>query len=151
MINDQMHKASRFVVKWCVDHGIDTLVIGKNDGWKQEINHGRKNNQNFVSIPFESLLWKLEYKCEDAGIRFVKTEESYTSKCSFLDDEMMEHHETYLGRRVKRGMFRSAKKILINADVNGSYNIMRKVFPDAMQLAGGDRGCALHPVRINIT
>lgn len=150
-INDQMHKASRYIVKWCIDHGIDTLVVGKNDKWKHEINMGRKNNQNFVSIPFESILQKIECKCEDAGIQFVKTEESYTSKCSFLDGETMEHHERYLGKRVKRGLFRSATGIKINADVNGSYNIMRKAFPDAMQLAKADRGCALHPVRITIT
>jgi len=150
-MNDQMHKASRYVVKWCIDHEIDTLVAGKNDGWKQEINIGKKNNQNFVSIPFESLLQKLAYKCEDAGIRFVETEESYTSKCSFLDGETMEHHDKYLGKRIKRGLFRSATGIKINADVNGSYNIMRKAFPEAMQLVEADRGCALHPVRINIT
>jgi putative transposase len=150
-IDDQMHKASQYVVNWCVEHGIDTLVVGKNDGWKQEIDMGKKNNQNFVSIPFESLVEKLAYKCEDAGIRFITTDESYTSKCSFLDGESMEHHEKYLGRRVKRGLFRSADGTRINADVNGSYNIMRKAFPEAMQLAGGDRRCALHPVRINIT
>jgi putative transposase len=150
-MNDQMHKASRYVVNWCVDHGIDTLVVGKNDGWKQDIGMGKRNNQNFVSIPFESLLEKLAYKCEDAGIRFVETEESYTSKCSFLDGETMEHHNHYVGKRVKRGLFRSATGIKINADVNGSYNIIRKAFPEAMQLAKADRGCALHPVRITIT
>jgi putative transposase len=150
-MNDQMHKASRYIVKWCIDHQIDTLVAGKNDGWKQEIGMGKKNNQNFVSIPFESLLQKLAYKCEDVGIRFVKTEESYTSKCSFLDGETMEHHDKYLGKRIKRGLFRSATGIKINADVNGSYNIMRKAFPEAMQLAEADRRCALHPIRINIT
>ncbi|HME55262.1 MAG TPA: transposase [Candidatus Lokiarchaeia archaeon] len=150
-ISDQMHKVSRFVVDWCIDHGIDTLVVGKNDEWKQEINIGKKNNQAFVCIPFNDLVEKLVYKCEDAGIRFVETDESYTSKCSFLDRESIEHHDTYLGRRVKRGLFRSSNGTRINADVNGSYNILVKAFPEAMQLAGGDRGCALHPVRINIT
>ena len=150
-IDDQMHKASRFVVNWCILHGIDTLVIGKNDNWKQDISLGKRNNQNFVYIPFESLLQKLAYKCEDAGIRFVKQEESYTSKCSFLDNETMEHHEKYLGKRVKRGLFRSFTGIKINADVNGSLNIMRKAFPDAFQQARGNIGCALYPVRINIT
>ena len=150
-INDQMHKASRYVVNWCIDHGIDTLVVGKNDEWKQEIDLGRKNNQNFVSIPFESLVEKLAYKCEDVGIRFCETEESFTSRCSFLDNETIEHHDAYLGKRVKRGLFRSASGIKINADVNGSYNILRKAFPDAFQQARGDRGIALIPVRINIT
>ena len=150
-MNDQMHKASRFVVNWCVEHGIDTLVVGKNDEWKQEIGLGRRNNQNFVSIPFESLVKKLAYKCEEVGIRFCETEESYTSRCSFLDNESIEQHDVYLGKRMHRGLFRSATGIKLNADVNGSYNIGRKAFPDAFQHARGDRGWALHPVRINMT
>jgi putative transposase len=150
-IHDQMHKVSRFVVTWCIEHEIDTLVVGKNNEWKQEIDLGRKNNQNFVSIPFESLIKKLVYKCEDAGIQFVETEESYTSKCSFIDNESIEHHDVYLGKRVKRGLFRTATGITINADVNGSYNILRKAFPDAFQNARGDRGIAFIPARINIT
>ena len=77
-------------------------------------------------------------------------DESFTSKCSFLDNESIEHHENYLGRRVKRGLYRSATGITINADVNGSCNILRKAFPDAPWIARGDRGCALHPVRITI-
>jgi putative transposase len=150
-INDQMHKASRYIVNWCIEHGIDTLVVGKNDGWKQGIDLGRRNNQNFVSVPFESLVEKLAYKCEDVGIRFCETEESYTSRCSFLDNEPIEHHDEYLGTRVTRGLFRSATGIMINAHVNGSCNILRKAFPDAVWIARGDRGFALHPVRINIT
>jgi len=76
---------------------------------------------------------------------------SYTSLCSFLDKESIERHDVYLGKRLKRGLYRSATGITINADVNGSYNILRKAFPDAPWIARGDRGCALHPVRINIT
>ncbi len=150
-IDDQMHKTSRFIVRWCDVHSIDTLVAGKNNGWKHGINIGRRNNQHFVAIPFDSLLHKLAYKCENSGIRFVETDESYTSKCSYLDRESIENHDTYLGRRVKRGLFRSATGIEINADVNGSYNIMRKAFPNAIQPVRGDRRCALHPVRIDIT
>lgn len=150
-INDQMHKTSRIVVNWCIEHGIDTLVVGKNDEWKQEIDIGRRNNQNFVSIPFESLIAKLAYKCENVGIRFMETKESYTSKCSFPDNESIEHHDVYLGKRMKRGLFRTSTGIKINADVNGSYNILRKAFPDAFQQARGDRGIALIPARINIT
>ncbi len=149
-IDDLMHKASHDVVRWCIEHGIDTLVVGKNDGWKQGINIGRRNDQHFVAIPFESLLQKLAYKCEDAGIWFVETGEAYTAKCSFLDGEPIGAHDTFMGRRVKRGLFRSATGIKINADVNGSYNIMKKAFPDAALLVRGDRRCALHPVRINI-
>jgi putative transposase len=150
-IGDLMHKASHDVAQWCIEHDIDTLVVGKNDGWKQGINIGKRNNQHFVAIPFENLLQKLTYKCEDAGIRFVETDEAYTSKCSYLDTEPIEARETYLGRRVTRGLFRSATGTTINADVNGSYNIMRKAFPNASFSARGDRRCALHPVRIDIT
>ncbi len=150
-IDDQLHKISRFVVDWCIDHGIDTLVVGKNDEWKQAINIGKRNNQNFVSIPFESLIAKLAYKCEDASIRLVVTEESYTSRCSFPDHESIEHHDTYLGKRMNRGLFRTSTGIKINADVNGSYNILRKAFPNAFQQARGDRGIALIPARITIT
>lgn len=149
-IDDQMHKASRFVVNWCIEHGIDSLVVGKNDKWKQGINIGKQNNQHFVSVPYERLLMKITYKYEDEGIRFVETNESYTSKCSFPDNEAIEKHDTYMGRRTKRGLFQSSNGTKINADVNGSYDIIRKAFPEALQLAGGDRRCALHPVRINI-
>jgi putative transposase len=99
---------------------VAALIVGKNDGWKQGINIGKRNNQGFVAIPFESFLQKLAYKCEDVGIRFVETDESYTSKCSFLDNEPLESHDAYTGRRFKRELFRSATGILINADVNGS-------------------------------
>jgi putative transposase len=136
-IGDLMHKASYDVVQWCIEYNIDTIVVGKNDGWKQGINIGKRNNQHFVAIPFENLLQKLAYKCEDAG--------------SYLDSEQIGTHETYLGRRVSRGLFRSATGTTINADVNGSYNIMRKAFPNASFNARGDRRCALHPVRIDIT
>ena len=107
--------------------------------------------QNFISITFKSFIEKISYKYEDMGIRFVIQEESYTSKCSFLNGESIEAHESYIGKRVKRGLFRSADGTRINADVNGSYNIMVKAFPESMQLAGEDIRCALHPVRINIT
>jgi len=83
--------------------------------------------------------------------RFSISDVSYTSLCSFLDKESIERHDVYLGKRLKRGLYRSATGITINADVNGSYNILRKAFPDAPWIARGDRGCALHPVRINIT
>ncbi len=150
-IGDQMHKASRYMVNWCIDRDIDTIVVGKNDGWKQGINIGKRNNQQFVGIPFEMLLQKLAYKCADAGIRFVETTEAYTSKCSFLDGESIAPHDAYKGCRVKRGLFRSANGTMINADVNGSYNILRKAFPDAAWIARGDTRCALHPARITTT
>jgi putative transposase len=89
----------------------------------------------------------LIYKCELRGIKVIITEESYTSKCSFLDLEEIKKQENYAGKRVKRGLFKSANGTLINADVNGGYNILRKVFPNAF--ANGIEGVAVHPVIIS--
>lgn len=125
-ISDFLHKASRRIIDFCVSNDLHTLILGYNKGWKQSVNMGKKNNQKFVSIPFEKFKQKLEYKCKDAGINLVITEESYTSKCSFLDREELCKHDVYQGKRVKRGLFRSSKGWLINADLNGSLNIMRK-------------------------
>lgn len=126
-VRDYLHNASRMVVNQLASRAVNTLVIGKNDGWKQEANMGRRNNQTFVSIPFEKFIGMMEYKCRLAGITVIKANESHTSKCSFLDMEPIGHHEEYVGRRIRRGLFRSADGRLINADLNGSLNIMRKV------------------------
>ena len=126
-IKDYLHKSSKMLVNFLVSNDISTLVIGYNEEWKQNINIGNKNNQSFVNIPFYTFIKQLEYKCKLEGINFIITEESYTSKCSFLDNETIEKHESYLGKRVKRGLFRSAKNRIINADLNGSLNILRKV------------------------
>lgn len=87
---------------------------------------GRSNNQKFVQIPFDKLIWNLKYKGKLEGINVIEIEEGYTSKCSALDNESIEKHEEYLGKRVKRGLFKTKTGILVNADVNGSLNIMRK-------------------------
>ena len=124
---DYLHKSSRKIVNFLVSNNIGTLIIGYNEEWKQNINLGRTNNQAFVNIPFYTFIKQLEYKCKLEGINVILTEESYTSKCSFLDGESLEEHENYLGKRIKRGLFKSAKGKLINADLNGSLNILRKV------------------------
>ena len=124
-IKDYMHKVSRKIVEYMEANSLNTLFVGKNVGWKDSINLGRINNQNFVSIPYNMLIQMLEYKCKLAGINFVIVNESYTSKCSFLDREKICKHDSYTGRRVKRGLFISSSGIMINADVNGSLNIMR--------------------------
>lgn len=126
-IKNYLHKASRCIVNHLVSNDVNTLIIGKNDNWKQETNIGKKNNQNFVSIPHSQFIDMLSYKCKLVGIAIMMTEESYTSKCSFIDNEEMKHQEDYKGKRVKRGLFRTNKGKLINADLNGSLNIMRKV------------------------
>nr|DAX18158.1 MAG TPA: endonuclease [Caudoviricetes sp.] len=127
-VKDYLHKSSRKIVNFLVSKNISTLVIGYNEEWKQNISIGRVNNQSFVSIPFHSFIQQLEYKCRLEGINVVLTEESYTSKCSFLDNEPLGKKDSYLGKRVKRGLFRSAKNKTINADLNGSLNILKKVF-----------------------
>nr|DAY19290.1 MAG TPA: endonuclease [Caudoviricetes sp.] len=126
-IKDYLHKSSKTIVNFLVSNNISTLVIGYNEEWKQNINIGRRNNQSFVNIPFYTFIKQLEYKCRLEGINVIFTEESYTSKCSFLDNEPLRKHSNYIGKRIKRGLFRSAKNKIINADLNGSLNILRKV------------------------
>lgn len=125
-IKNYMHNASALVIKWCVENNIDTLIVGKNDTWKQE----KKHMQNFTSIPYEMLLKQLQYKCENAGIKYVETNEAYTSGTSYLDNEEPTKENYNKERRVQRGLFQ-AKDTLINADVNGSLQIMRKVIPNS--------------------
>lgn len=126
-INDYLHKTTKIVVNYLVSKEINNVVIGYNNGWKQGINIGRVNNQNFVQIPYYKLLNILTYKCEMEGISVIVTEECYTSKCSFLDDEDICKHEEYAGKRIKRGLFRTSDGSIINADVNGALNILKKV------------------------
>lgn len=143
-----MHCSSKYMVDYCLQNDIDTIVIGKNDKWKQVSKMGKKNNQNFENIPYEKFISKLKYKCENQGINFIQTEEFYTSGTSFLDNELPIKENYNKSRRKKRGLFVSNEGIKINADLNGSYQIIKKVFPNAF--GQWDRGCCLHPVRINI-
>ncbi len=146
-INDAFHKLSHRIVEWCVKRGVGTIVIGHNSNWKQNSNLGRRNNQNFVQIPFNKLIHQIKYKAEEVGITLMVQEENHTSKCSFLDGEPVKHLDEYAGKRTSRGLFRSLKGIIINADVNAAYNIIRKAFPKAF--ADGIEGVGLHPVRIH--
>ena len=97
---------------------------------------GVRNNQTFVSIPHLQLIRMVQYKAQLAGIKVVLIDESYTSKCSALDNESIAKHNTYMGKRVKRGLFQSSKGIKINADVNAAMNILRKVVPTAFNGKG---------------
>ncbi len=137
------------MIDWCLQHQIDTLVVGYNKGWKQNLPLGKRNNQNFVNIPFYRLVNQLEYKCENEGIHFITADEAYTSKCFFLDNEPIEKLSQYLGKRIKRGLFRSSNGTLINADVNSAYNILKKVFPNALQVEGIEAN-GLYPKRVEI-
>jgi len=126
-INDYFHKASRWLVEFANENDIGQIVIGKNKDWKQEVNFWKKDNQNFVQIPFCRLIQQIKYKAEEYGIEVIEQEESYTSKCDHLAFEEMKHQEKYLGKRIKRGMFKSSTGKIINADVNGAIGILRKV------------------------
>jgi putative transposase len=148
-IKDIMHKMSRYIVNYCVEHNIGTIVIGKNPFWKQNVNLGKRNNQNFVQIPFDKLIKMIQYKSDEVGINVIKDTEEYTSKCSFVDREELCHHDTYIGKRISRGLFRSGTGILINADVNAAYNIIRKVFPNAFK-GHGIEEIVLSPKRLSI-
>lgn len=146
-IEDYLHKTSRFIINYCLENNIKNIVIGKNKNWKQNVNMKTESNQKFVAIPFARLIEKIQYKAEDVGINVILQEESYTSKCSALDLEPVKKHTKYVGRRVKRGLFRTSTKRKINADVNGSFNILRKVIGDAFLF---DRGIVSMPNRIYI-
>ncbi len=130
------HRISKNVIKYCIQNNIGTILIGYNNGWKQNISFGKKKNQKFIQIPFLKLVKQIEYKSKLKGIQVKRVEESYTSKCSFLDKESIEKHEKYGGKRISRGLFKTSKGILINADVNGAYNIMKKAFPNAVSVDG---------------
>lgn len=152
LISNYLHHSSRFVINYCQSHKIGNIVIGKNDGWKQKIEIGKKNNQNFVQIPFQTLINQITYKAEEVGINVILQEESYTSKASFLDqDDLVVYKKgirpIFSGRRIKRGLYRSKSGRLINADVNGSLNILKKAIPNLFR--DGIEGIGLYPIKIN--
>jgi putative transposase len=148
-VKHYLHQASRTIINLLVQEGIGTLVIGRNLKWKQRINMGSSNNQKFLTIPHTKFYQMLTYKAQLVGIKVVFQEESYTSRCSFLDLEPIGKSANYTGRRIQRGLFRSVNGQHINADVNAAYNIIRKAVPDAF--ADGIEGVAVRPVRTTLT
>lgn len=147
-IDYHLHCSSKSIINYCEGLDIDTIVIGLNKTWKQESKLVSKANQNFISIPYDKLINQIKYKAENLGINVIITEESYTSGCSFLDNEEIGKDTYDKSRRIYRGLFKSNQGKLINSDVNGSYNIIRKVFPKAF--ADGIEGVDLHPIRVNV-
>ena len=155
-VDDYMHKASKAIVREVQRLGANKVIVGHNEGWKQEAGMGHVNNQSFVSIPHSRFVAQLRYKCERAGITLVTVEESYTSQASFLDlDPMPVYGEegaaevAFSGYRECRGLYkRKGVKERINADVNGSYNIMRKAIPTVF--AKGVEGVVVRPRRLSI-
>jgi putative transposase len=152
------------VIDLLVKEGIGTQVIGKNNGWKQKANLGKRNDQHFVQIPHARLIAMLTYKAELVGITVTLTEESYTSQASQLDLDPLpvynrrKKQPAFSGKRVKRGLYRASDGRVINADCNGSgNNIIRKVAPDAFSEAKGVEGgkaimasLVVHPGRLVI-
>lgn len=147
-IDDYLHKASYYIIKYALSLGANTIVIGNNKGWKQKSKMNRIVNQSFVGIPHMRFIEMIQYKAQNVGLNVILQEESYTSGTSFLDKEEPVKANYNKSRRIKRGLFVSNKGIKINADINGSYQILMKVFPNAF--AEGIEGVVLHPVKVNI-
>ena len=147
-IEDFIHKASKWIIDYTLALGVNTIIIGNNKDWKRKSKMSKKVNQSFVGIPHQEFINKIIYKTENVGIKVILTEESYTSGTSFLDGELPIKENYNKSRRIFRGLFRSNKGKLINADLNGAYQIMKKVFPNAF--AEGIEGVGLHPVRVNV-
>jgi putative transposase len=129
-IKDILHKISKKIIDYCILNHVSKIVIGSSSNWKTQSDIGKKNNQNFQLLPFKIFIKMLKYKGEMYGIKLIETEESYTSKCSALDSEPLHKKEFYYGKRTRRGLYQTSENLLINADINGSLNIIRKVVGD---------------------
>lgn len=147
-IDDYMHKASKYLVDYALENNFNTIVIGNNKEWKQKSSMSKRVNQSFVGIPHMRFIQMVQYKAQNVGINVILTEESYTSGTSFLDNETPIKENYNKSRRVHRGLFVSNNGKKINADVNGAYQIMRKVFPNVK--SDGIEGVALHPIRVSV-
>ena len=157
ILNDYLSKSVRKVINYCLENLIGNLVLGYNLGWKNKINLGRKNNQKLMQIPHGKLREKLKYLCELYNINYIEQEESYTSKSSFFDNDTLpklnldgkEEYE-FFGKRIYRGLYKTSKDKLINADINGALNILRKSkLIDLKNLQS--IGFVVNPLRIKIS
>lgn len=151
-ISYEIHKITKFLANYFDERDISKVIIGNNSGWKSGINLGKRNNQNFVSIPYSKFINQLTYKCQLLGIEVITREESYTSKASFLDyDEIPNYKDEikpkFSGKRIKRGLYRSTTR-KINADVNGAYNIMVKENPN--YIIGNREQLGFNPILIKL-
>lgn len=142
-----LHHISKNIVDYGRENNVSEIVIGYNKEWKQGINIGKINNQNFVQIPYLTLINQITYKARLEGISVLLNEESYTSKTSALDREEPCKHEVYLGKRIKRGLFQSLNGTLINSDINGSIQIGYKVFGNSFRES--NIGCVIQPLKVN--
>ena len=155
-INDFLHKASRCIINYCIQHDIGTIIIGKNNNWKQNVNLGSITNQNFTSIPYYKFLQMLKYKAEFVNIDINFIEESYTSGTSFLDNELPNKQFYNKTRRKYRGLFISNKGIKINADINAAFQILNKFTKGACDISSLKKtnqqveGLVLNPFMVTI-
>jgi len=153
-INDYFNRSVKYITDYCIHKNIGKIVVGNFEGIKQGISIGKRNNQNFVQIPYGIFRRKLKSGCEQTGIELHSVEESYTSRTSFPDCELPEKHDIYLGKRIRRGLFRTGNGTLINADVNGAAQILVKYFlksnlnPDIFR--GQAKGVVNAPVRVKL-
>ncbi|MFR8990253.1 MAG: RNA-guided endonuclease InsQ/TnpB family protein [Fusobacterium sp.] len=155
-VNDYMSKTARKIINYCLENNIGTLVCGYNETFQRNSNIGKANNQTFVNIPFGKLREKLEYLCKLYGLIFVEQEESYTSKSSFFDMDILPKFEadkpqtySFSGKRIKRGLYQTSKGYILNADVNGALNILRKSNVVDLEVLYS-RGVVDTPTRIRI-
>ena len=147
VVKEYLHKTAQLIVGYCIKNKIGNICLGKLKEIKKNIRMGRRNNQNFVNLPIQMLKQMITYKAHLVGIKVHEVDESYTSKCSSLDLEPIQKHKNYVGKRIKRGLFRGSN-YLLNADVNGALNILRKVVGDGFIQNLSDRGWWFQPVRI---
>jgi IS605 OrfB family transposase len=149
-IDEFLNRAVFHITQTCLENRIGNIIIGEMEGIKQEINHGRRNNQNFVGIPYFLFKRKLKAKCERYGINYHEINEAYTSRTDALAFDEIKEQPYGKKRRVKRGLFKSITGVLLNADVNGSLNIMRKVAGDIVVKQLARRGLVNRPIRIKL-
>ena len=155
-VNDYMSKTARKIINYCLENNIGILICGYNETFQRNSNIGKANNQTFVNIPFGKLREKLEYLCKLYSLRFVEQEESYTSKSSFFDMDILPKFEedkpqtySFLGKRIKRGVYQTSKGYIFNADINGALNILRKSNVVDLEVLYS-RGVVDTPTRIRI-
>lgn len=154
-MNDLFHKVSKFIINYCVYNKTANIIIGYNKGWKESIHMNKANKQTFKYISFLKLIEFIKYKAQLVGIKVITLNESYTSKCDALNEEKICFHDTYSGQRVKRGLFKSEIGKVINADINGAINILRKYI--AENVVGEsfnlkkiiDSGLLFNPIKFN--
>jgi len=156
-IENYFHHVSKLIVDNCLKYDIGTIIIGRNKGWKKKINIGKVNNQKFCSIPFYNLIEKIKYKAKIKGLNVITVEEGYTSKASYLDKDIIPEYNPdnievkhkFSGRRITRGLYKASDGRIINADVNGSGNILRKAIQKSSVIKRLDRSIAAMPIAVN--